>query len=279
MTIESASFLNDLNASYPAVGDAISEGDDHFRLLKTVLKATFPGRGKVDMGTIDEAATFSFSAAETGAIYVGTGATAANLPAVSGLPNGTHWFLRTGASSILVATDDAALINGATTVTVPSNAGAIFALNGSNWIAFLFSDVTALAGPAFSAYLNNAGANQVITSGVITKVKIDTEDFDTSSSFDTSTNRFTPPAGIYQVNATAYITTTGVMSSSAVYIYKNGVLWATELVYGPGVSSVSALIQMNGTDYLELMAVGNGTGTITVQRTRLTQFSAAMIRS
>lgn len=279
MTVESASFLNDLNSAYPAAGDSAGEGDDHLRLVKSILKATFPGRGKVDMGTINQAATFSFAVAETGSIYVGTGATAANLPAVAGLPDGTHWFLRTGASAILVATDDAALINGAATLTVPSNAGAIFALNGANWVAFLFSDVTALAGPAFSAYMNNSGSHQSITSGVITKVKIDTEDFDTSSSFDTGTNRFTPPAGIYQVNGTAYISTTGTLASCAVYIYKNGVLWATELLNQQGIVSVSALIQMNGTDYLELMAVGNGTGTISVQRLRVTQFSAAMIRS
>ena len=42
MTVESASFINGLNASYPAANDAKSEGDDHIRLLKTTIKATFP---------------------------------------------------------------------------------------------------------------------------------------------------------------------------------------------------------------------------------------------
>lgn len=42
MTVESATYISDLNASYPAAGDAKSEGDNHLRLLKTTVKATFP---------------------------------------------------------------------------------------------------------------------------------------------------------------------------------------------------------------------------------------------
>jgi len=43
MTVESATYISDLNATYPAAGDSLVEGDDHLRLLKTVIKATFPG--------------------------------------------------------------------------------------------------------------------------------------------------------------------------------------------------------------------------------------------
>lgn len=42
MTIETASFINGLNASLPAASDPKSEGDDHLRLIKTTVKATFP---------------------------------------------------------------------------------------------------------------------------------------------------------------------------------------------------------------------------------------------
>lgn len=42
MTIESATYINGLNASYPAASDPKSEGDDHLRLLKSTVKATFP---------------------------------------------------------------------------------------------------------------------------------------------------------------------------------------------------------------------------------------------
>lgn len=39
MTVESATSINDLNTSYPANGDAKSEGAAHIRLLKTLIKA------------------------------------------------------------------------------------------------------------------------------------------------------------------------------------------------------------------------------------------------
>lgn len=42
MALETASFINGLNASNPAGPDRLMQGDDHIRLIKSVLKATFP---------------------------------------------------------------------------------------------------------------------------------------------------------------------------------------------------------------------------------------------
>ena len=42
MTVESATYISSLNASYPAATDLKSEGDDHLRLIKSTVKATFP---------------------------------------------------------------------------------------------------------------------------------------------------------------------------------------------------------------------------------------------
>jgi hypothetical protein len=42
MTVEAVTYISDLNASYPAAGDGLVEGDDHIRNLKTGIKATFP---------------------------------------------------------------------------------------------------------------------------------------------------------------------------------------------------------------------------------------------
>ncbi len=42
MTVETASYISQLNSSYPAVGDPVGEGDDHLRLVKSVLKTSFP---------------------------------------------------------------------------------------------------------------------------------------------------------------------------------------------------------------------------------------------
>ena len=42
MTIESATYVDELDASYPETGTVVSDGDNHLRLIKTVLKASFP---------------------------------------------------------------------------------------------------------------------------------------------------------------------------------------------------------------------------------------------
>lgn len=42
MALETASFINALNPSNPTTVDPISQGDDHIRLIKSALKATFP---------------------------------------------------------------------------------------------------------------------------------------------------------------------------------------------------------------------------------------------
>jgi len=41
-TVETVTYISDLNTSYPASGDSVSEGAQHIRNLKTALKNTFP---------------------------------------------------------------------------------------------------------------------------------------------------------------------------------------------------------------------------------------------
>ena len=43
MPLETATTISELFASYPLGGDVASQGDDHLRLLKAVLKSQFPG--------------------------------------------------------------------------------------------------------------------------------------------------------------------------------------------------------------------------------------------
>jgi|TARA_B100000029_G_C17300419_1_gene860434 hypothetical protein len=42
MSVESASWVTQLNTANPVVGDPVGEGDDHLRMIKTVLKNSFP---------------------------------------------------------------------------------------------------------------------------------------------------------------------------------------------------------------------------------------------
>ena len=42
MPLETAQYIAGLNPNYPALGDTVSQGDDHMRLLKQVMVNTFP---------------------------------------------------------------------------------------------------------------------------------------------------------------------------------------------------------------------------------------------
>ena len=43
MALESGTYINSLNASNPAATDGIAQADDHMRLIKSTVKASFPG--------------------------------------------------------------------------------------------------------------------------------------------------------------------------------------------------------------------------------------------
>ena len=49
MTVETASYISQLDPTYPAAGDPKSEGDNHLRLVKTVLQTQFPNFGTAAM--------------------------------------------------------------------------------------------------------------------------------------------------------------------------------------------------------------------------------------
>ena len=126
----------------------------------------------------------------------------------------------------------------------------------------------ASTGPAFRAYLSS---NQTVTSGNLTKITLNAENFDTASAFDVTTNyRFTPQvAGYYQFNVTLGCTAVTALTYSYIQIFKNGTADSIA-IYPPysGTSSygsLATLIYLNGsTDYVELYVTLLGTGTLTV---------------
>lgn len=104
---------------------------------------------------------------------------------------------------------------------------------------------------------------QTIPSGVATKVGYPTVGYDIDGYYESGISRFTPPAGFYSVSA-AFIATTGVSVGDEVEISvrRNGVqVFATGLVAGKaGYAAVSICcdVFMNGSDYLEVFALING---------------------
>jgi hypothetical protein len=154
------------------------------------------------------------------------------------------------------------------TLNLPDNSGTVIT-TGSTFAG---------TGPAFSAYNNTNQAAP--SSGVWTKLALNTELFDTNSNF--SSSRFTPTvAGYYQVQALASLSS-GNTGLCAVSIYKNGSVYQQGMTQGTNITynvMVSTLVFMNGsTDYIEAYVYVTNTTTIAGGAANTT-FSGALVRA
>ncbi len=123
--------------------------------------------------------------------------------------------------------------------------------------------------PSFRAY---AGSTTSISAGAVTKVTLNTEEWDVGGYFDSATNyRYTPlVAGIYSVSFCVYLTDALVNSDYGPRVYKNGSLYTYGWYGTTGVANDfvmvgSSMVKMNGsTDYIELYCANQGVSTVTV---------------
>ena len=142
-----------------------------------------------------------------------------------------------------------------------------------------WASASATSGPAFNVY--PTGSAQTISVATWTKVRLNSENFDTDNCFDSTTNyRFTPTkAGYYQLNMAV-----NTPSDGRVYgkIYKNGSAYTMCWAYNEADSgnSGSGLIYCNGsTDYIEFFVyLYSGNATISAGSAE-TQCSGVWIRS
>jgi hypothetical protein len=142
------------------------------------------------------------------------------------------------------------------------SAGNVVIGTSGKGIAYPVTSGGSALAPAFSAY--RSGANQALVTATITKVQLNTEEFDTNSNFDSTTNyRFTPTvAGYYQISGSVGLTGTNTRIFCA--IYKNGSEYLRGIDAAVNLSqvNVSGLVYFNGsTDYIELYAFGTFVGT------------------
>jgi hypothetical protein len=91
MTVESATYISQLNTAYPAAGDNISEGDDHVRLVKSVLKSQFPNLATTAVS--QTSAQMNKLGFETGSIIMFASGTTPTTETISGVKD---WLLCDG---------------------------------------------------------------------------------------------------------------------------------------------------------------------------------------
>ena len=158
MTIETATYTPQLDATYPASGDAKSEGDNHIRLLKSTIKATWPNLTatavtptSADLNTLAGAAT--------------TGGVGLNVATQASTDNSTK-----AASTAFVSTAVAAAAFASTLPSQSGNGGKSIYTDGitASWQS-LGGPVTVVSGTTQTAV---AGNHYVLTNVAATAVTL-----------------------------------------------------------------------------------------------------------
>ena len=136
----------------------------------------------------------------------------------------TNSFIYRGAGNITTFPIDAAQVVGATDAGIPTTLGM------GNGLQISGSILQQRVRPAFKAYRSST---QTVTSGVVTKVQYNVEDYDLTAVYDNVTNfRFTPTvAGVYNFSGKITVTNSGATAFYVIiYLYRNGVAYSTNTV-------------------------------------------------
>jgi len=245
MGLESATYVSSLNSSNPASTDAVSFGDDHLRLLKSVLQSSFPDVDQA-IATVVVKATAPTTQVK-GTIWYDTSASALkiNTAATGSSPSWVSF----GAAAPWETTDSVASQTG--------NSGKILTTDGSStsWSSIY----TGANGGYRSFSVNKGGTNQTIGTGSATKVTWGTEEFDVGGVF--ASDKFTcDVAGKYHFYFCLKYTASALYDNE-VRLYKNGSVFRYAnyfIAYDSGANTGRPSMQLEATldlavnDYIEV---------------------------
>lgn len=144
MALESGSYIDDLTITNPVGTDSKSAGDDHLRLIKKVVKATFPGMAGAAWRVQAKGAGYTVVANDNMTVFNCTAGLTLALTAAATLGN-QHMFVVIGnGGAVVIDPNGAETINGASSITVPDGGVALVFCNGSLFLGLLSaSDVSA----------------------------------------------------------------------------------------------------------------------------------------
>ncbi len=135
MALETGSFIDDLTITNPLGADAKNEGDDHIRLVKKVLKATFPGMAGAAWRVQTKSGTYTVVAGDNMSTINCTTALTLNLTAAATLGNQHMFLVIANGGAVTLDPNGAETINGAATVVVANGAAAFVVCSGTLFLA------------------------------------------------------------------------------------------------------------------------------------------------
>ncbi|XAI96490.1 putative tail fiber protein [Microcystis phage Mel-JY34] len=134
MALESATFLEELVGTNPTGSDNRSEGDDHIRLVKSVLKSTLPGLAGRAWRVQSKSGGYTAVVNDNMSVLHFTATATLNLPAAATAGNG-YMLIVSAASSQTVTIDgnSSETINGVATAAIDTRDIALLFCTGTEW--------------------------------------------------------------------------------------------------------------------------------------------------
>lgn len=146
MGLETATYVEDLVGTNPVgATDSKAQGDDHIRLIKTAVKATFPGLGGRAWRVQSKASAYTVIATDNMTLLSCSAALTLSLTAAATLGNGFMFIVDAVGGAVVLDPNAAELIEGAATFTVALGTKAIVFCTGTS---FSVIDRTTLGAPA-----------------------------------------------------------------------------------------------------------------------------------
>ena len=140
MGLETATFISGLDAANPLSGDSVNEGDDHLRLLKSVLKSTFPdATSRWNFRTVSaKSGAYTVVAADEGSILLADATSGSFTVTCQNAPTTGFKFgvVKTNvANTVTIDGDGSDTINGAATRALTDQyQSEVYMWTGSAWV-------------------------------------------------------------------------------------------------------------------------------------------------
>lgn len=135
MALETGNYISDLVAANPADTDGKSEGDDHIRLIKKVLKNTFPGLSGQFGGVIPLNSARLLVAGDSYQTVICNASMTLPLDSASTLGAGWQIEIWAAGGNVTIDPDGSEQINGASTFGLPRGAHTKIICDGTRFYA------------------------------------------------------------------------------------------------------------------------------------------------
>ena len=144
MGLESGTYINDLVTTNPVgATDQKQYGDNHIRLIKATLKATFPNMAGALARVSAKSGGYTVTATDNTVLFNCTAALTLALTAAATLGNQHTFAVYANGFDVLIDPNGAETINGAATLTVPAGKFAWVWCNGTSFFAEVAAGVGA----------------------------------------------------------------------------------------------------------------------------------------